>query len=238
MFGRLGAGVDGGVVRRARGRGALGLMVASGVAVSVLGGCSSNEAELDALRSENTELREQNRDLGAALEEATAAYDEAVAEANALEQENMELRAEVATLRARPASTTTGFEGMGSDVFSRPGELVVEVAGDVLFASGTAELRDEADEELDRIARVIQQRYPTNEIRIAGHTDTDPIRRSGWDSNEQLAAARALAVEEYLSTRGVDKDRMYAASYGPSKSKSSKQESRRVEIVILSPDAG
>jgi chemotaxis protein MotB len=221
----------------ARGRAgvfAAGLVVAAGGLT--LGGCAGNEAEMDALRSENIELRERNDELQLALEEATDAYDEVAAERDRLRAENSELRAEVATLRARPEPSETGFEGMGSDVFSRPGELVVEVAGDVLFASGKAELREESKRELDRIARVIQQRYPTNEIRVGGHTDTDPIRKSGWDSNEHLSAMRALAVEEYLSGRGVTKDRMYAAAYGPSESKSSKQESRRVEIVILSPE--
>jgi len=63
--------------------------------------------------------------------------------------------------------------------------------------------------------------------------DTDPIRKSNWKTNERLAAERALSVEEYFSTRGIDKDRMHIASYGPARPKGSKKDSRRVEIVIL-----
>ena len=110
---------------------------------------------------------------------------------------------------------------------------VVEVAGDVLYASGKADLKSSSKQTLDQIARTILQRYPSNEIRIAGHTDNDPIRKSGWKTNERLAAERALSVEEYLATRGIDKDRMHVASYGPARPKGSKKDSRRVEIVIL-----
>lgn len=226
--------LNGGVASRVLGVGVLG-------AAGMLVGCSGDQQEMEALRSENIELRELNGELELALSEANDAFDTAAGERDALRVSNAELRAENATLSNRPAPVaaggSTGFEGTRADVFTRPGELVVEVAGDVLFASGKAGLRDESKRDLDRIARVIQERYPSSEIRIAGHTDTDPIRKSGWESNEHLGAMRALAVEKYLASKGVSADRMYVASYGPAKSRSSKQESRRVEIVILAPDA-
>ncbi|MBZ0171224.1 MAG: OmpA family protein, partial [Phycisphaerales bacterium] len=72
-----------------------------------------------------------------------------------------------------------------------------------------------------------------HEIRIEGYTDTDPIRKSKWASNEHLSFERANAVEKYLISRGVDTKRMYAAAFGPDRPKGSKQDSRRVEIVVL-----
>jgi outer membrane protein OmpA-like peptidoglycan-associated protein len=209
-----------------------------GLAGAVLGGCQNNkEAELTIteLRSENEELRVQNDQLESALSACDERYDALAAEREALIAENADLRSAAA---APAASPDTGFaSGDGMRVSRRGGDIVVEVAGDVLFSSGKASLRSDAKRRLDEIARVIQQRYASNEIRIAGHTDTDPIRKSGWKTNERLSAERALAVEEYLSSRGISKDRMYAAAYGPAKPRSSKQESRRVEIVIIAAGA-
>ncbi len=220
-----------------------GCGVAAGAVVLAAGlvGCQSgNEAEMNALLAENVELRETTNDLRAALAEANEAFEIVSAENDDLNAENQNLRSQLAAARATPAPAatgTTGFEGMGRDVFRRPGELVVEVAGDVLFASGSVDLRDASKRELERIARVIRERYPSNQIRISGYTDTDPIRKSDWETNERLSSERALAVEEFLAEQGIDKDRMYSAAFGPADQKSSKQESRRVEIVILAPDS-
>ncbi|MEX2217992.1 MAG: OmpA family protein, partial [Phycisphaerales bacterium] len=106
-------------------------------------------------------------------------------------------------------------------------------AGDVLFDSGKATLKASAKKTLDNVASTIKSRYGANVVRIEGYTDTDPIVKSGWKSNERLSGERAMAVEEYLSSRGLPKDRIYYAGFGSSRPKSTKKDSRRVEIVIL-----
>ena len=122
----------------------------------------------------------------------------------------------------------------GVDVGMRSGgEIVVGVAGDVLFASGQATLRTQAKSSLDQIAGVLKSQYANNQIRVEGHTDNDPIKKSGWKTNERLGAERAMAVEAYLVGKGIDNDRIYSATFGPSRPKGSKQDSRRVEIVLL-----
>jgi chemotaxis protein MotB len=201
-------------------------------------GCASGGGEeMEALRLENEELRLARDELAAALDACDARFETVSAERDRLIDENESLRARMAAAPAR-SDTFAGaqaFEGSGAQVYTRPGELVVEMAGDVLFSSGKVTLRDAAKRDLDQVARVIQQRYPNNTIRIAGHTDSDPIRKSGWKTNERLGAERALAVEEYLASKGIDKDRMYVASFGPAVPRSSKADSRRVEIIILAP---
>jgi flagellar motor protein MotB len=201
-------------------------------------GCASGPtAEMEALRLENEELRMSRDELAAALDECDARVAAVAAERDQLRDRVARLQSELAQAATAPTGDMSGFEGAGASVYTRPGELVVEMAGDVLFASGKAELREQAKRDLERVARTIQQRYPNNTIRIAGHTDSDPIRKSGWETNERLGAERALAVEEFLATRGLSKDRMYIASFGPAEPRPSKQESRRVEIVILAPGA-
>jgi chemotaxis protein MotB len=201
---------------------ALGALVIAGT----LGGCAKNKAGgVEALRAENAELRQAQSQLDSALSECDLRYD-------ALVKERDELLAQLGT--GGSSGDDFGFTtGSGVTVSQRGSEIVVEVAGDVLFSSGKVDLRTDAQQTLNQIASVIQSRYGGNTIRIAGHTDSDPIKKSGWKTNERLSAERALAVEEYLAGRGISKDRMYSAAFGPAQPKGSKKDSRRVEIVIL-----
>ena len=86
---------------------------------------------------------------------------------------------------------------------------------------------------LDQVAGVLNSTHAGRTIRIAGHTDTDPIRKSGYKSNYHLGFERGFAVREYLISRGVAADRVYLASHGPDEPQGSKAQSRRVEIVVI-----
>jgi len=190
----------------------------------VAGGCSSvPQEEYDAAVQENTELRDRVESLQGSVRQA----EEDKAE---LRERNQELASEAAQLRDELQERP---ERLAGGLGTRPSDIVMTVAGDVLFNSGQATLRAEGKRELDRVARMILSEYPTNLVRVEGYTDTDPIRRSKWRSNEQLSAERALAVEQYLIERGVEPDRIYSAAMGPADPKSTKEQSRRVEIVIL-----
>ena len=205
---------------------AVGLTVMSGM----LGGCAKNKGggDLEALRDENTSLREQLAQLENALDTCEDRNANLVADRDAAVSEAERLRGARGGAGANPFGTLPGVE-----VTQRGGEIVVNVAGDVLFASGQTTLRGDAKSTLDQIASVLQSRYPNNEIRIAGHTDSDPIKKSQWKSNERLSAERAMAVEDYLASRGLNKDRMYIAGYGSSQPRGDKKASRRVEIIVL-----
>lgn len=202
----------------------------------LLGGCAHSAKErVTLLEDENFELRARNEQLQASLgqsEQARALLDKEARDLRA-EKERLELE----TSRQGPsyASADTGFEGLSgvSTSTNAAGEVIVAVAGDVLFDSGRIDLKSTAKKTLDEIASVLNSRYSGRLIRIAGHTDSDPIKKSKWETNERLSAERALAVETYLQSKGVNGDRMYSAAFGPSQPKGSKQSSRRVEIVVL-----
>jgi len=189
------------------------------VALLALGGCKQNQTNL---ADENLELRDK-------LDQTQSALQDCETERARILAENERLRGGA---RGSGPAGATGFEGMG-DVSRESSDIVVAVAGDVLFDPGSVVLKASAKQNLDRIAGVLQSQYSSNQVRIAGHTDSDPIRKSGWKTNERLSAERALAVEEYLATRGINKDRMYIAGFGPSKPKGDKKSSRRVEIIVI-----
>ncbi len=204
------------------------------LALLALTGCKTvSQRDYDAAIEENTNLRDRIAALQTSLDQASSANQQYA-------DQNEQLRAENSKLQGQLASNSTprtGFEGIeGVDVNRRArGEVVVGVESDILFASGSASLRNDAKATLDRVASVLKSQYGSNEIRVEGYTDTDPLvkTKAKWGTNENLSANRALAVETYLVSKGIDNDRIYSAAFGPSKQKGSKKESRRVEIVIL-----
>ncbi len=195
-------------------------------------GCNSNLEEENALLlRENTELRGEVRQLETALTSAEKGRTTAEAAGARERAEAERLRAQLA---ARPTTTASATPSIpGATTSMRGSDLVVTVAGDVLFDSGSVTLRNEAKRTLDRVAEVVVSRYAGKTVRVEGYTDTDPIKKSSWKTNERLSGERAMAVESYLISRGVPKGRIYFAGFGADKPKGSKKESRRVEIVIL-----
>lgn len=220
----------------------LGLTLAS---LLTLGGCSSiSQREYDAAIEENTELRARIASLQGSVRESNDTTGSFQEQNEQLRNENARLAAELAAANAAAEaarSRPTGFEGVngsnGIDVSRRGGggEVVVNIAGDVLFNSGSADLRSDAKKALDQIAQVLKSTYSNNEIRVEGYTDSDPLRKTKakWGTNENLSSNRAQVVESYLVSKGVDNNRIYSAAFGPAKPKGTKKDSRRVEIVIL-----
>lgn len=175
-----------------------------------LGGCQ--DTKIKAMESELGQLRQENDQLN---------------------QQNRLLNEQVATLQTKSTTTAVpGDDGMGGSRKSG-GNVVISVAGDVLFDSGKTTVKQSAKSTLNKIASDLNGKYDGHSIRIEGHTDSDPIRKSKWESNEALSRARADAVEQYLSSQGVDAGRMSTVGKGSSNPKGSKAASRRVEIVVV-----
>ncbi len=90
---------------------------------------------------------------------------------------------------------------------------------DVLFASGSADLNPQGEEGLAQIAAAIvaiSKEIPSDidwVIRVDGHTDIVPIR-SGYASNWELSAARAISVVKFMIRAGVPPKRLVAAGFG------------------------
>lgn len=116
--------------------------------------------------------------------------------------------------------------------------LVITVVSEVLFDSGKAKLKPESLPTLDKVAKILVENVPENNINIEGYTDNEPIKHSKWRSNWELSAQRALSVLEYLESKGVDAERLSASGYGQyqpvasNDTREGKQLNRRVEIVI------
>jgi len=118
--------------------------------------------------------------------------------------------------------------------------LVITVVGDLLFDSGKAQIRPEANALLNKVSVVLKNNMSQFNIGIEGHTDNNPIKHSGWKSNWELSSARALSVLHYLvNNQGISGERLSAIGYGEyrpvasNETKDGRLQNRRVEIVIL-----
>ena len=123
--------------------------------------------------------------------------------------------------------------------------LVTRMLDRVLFDSGKAQLRRSAYPVLDKVAKVLKEDVAEQPIGIEGHTDNEPIRRSGWENNKALSVARANAVADYLVEKhGFDPARITTIGYGEERpiasndTVSGRQKNRRVELVVLPQASG
>jgi flagellar motor protein MotB len=132
----------------------------------------------------------------------------------------------------------------GADV-AQDGDLVrIRLESAQLFGPGKAELKSDVGPTLDRITQALKSDYSGRQVGIEGHTDSDPITKSKWKNNHELAVARAVALFTALKQRGVSESQLFVAGYGPNrplagdKSKQAKSQNRRVEIVVYPELAG
>lgn len=110
----------------------------------------------------------------------------------------------------------------------------------MLFDRGMATLRTDVIPVLSMVADELKN-YPDNEIKIEGHTDTDPIRTVQYPNNSYLSSARAIEVGLYfIEDKGLDPMRVTYEGRGeywpvaPNDSLENKAKNRRVEIKIMS----
>jgi len=167
--------------------------------------------------SARAEGAEQKAAADRARDEAGAAN---LAAANS-EQQNAELQRQVNELHARP--TDRG--------------LVVTL-GDVLFASGKADIMSGSAGNLNKLAAFLN-RYPDRTVLIEGYTDNVGSEQY----NQGLSERRADSVKSYLAGQGIGMLRLSASGKGESgavadnSSATARQQNRRVEVVISNPPA-
>ncbi|MBD9416973.1 OmpA family protein [Pseudomonas sp. PDM16] len=107
------------------------------------------------------------------------------------------------------------------------------IFGDLLFASGRAELRADTTSSLGKLVVFLLQ-HPDRDVLIEGHTDN--IGRAA--ANINLSQRRADTVMFYLQEQGISTDRLSTRGKGEAspvadnKSAFGRQMNRRVEVFL------
>ena len=122
----------------------------------------------------------------------------------------------------------------------RSGEQRVAIVLPDAFPAGKATLAYNASavKAVVGVSKMIQDHYPASAIRVEGHTDSDPIRKSKWGTNQRLSEARAQAVETLLTNAGISGGQVETVGLGADQplergsTRRAKSRNRRVEIFI------
>lgn len=120
--------------------------------------------------------------------------------------------------------------------------LIISLASDFFFDSGSAALREEMFPVLAKVGNIV--RNVPNFVRIEGHTDNRPVSatmmRDGFKTNWYLSSARSLSVLQHLTEEeSVDQKQVSSAAFGEfrpiedNNTPEGRAYNRRVDIVIL-----
>lgn len=132
-----------------------------------------------------------------------------------------------ADLRKRLASSGVSVTRVGDDI-------ILNMPGNVTFASGRSDIKPNFYEVLDSVALVLNE-YNKSIVDVDGHTDSD----GSDERNIELSTERARAVADYLTTNRVNPQRLQVRGIGErepiasNRTSRGKSRNRRVEIKIV-----
>jgi outer membrane protein OmpA-like peptidoglycan-associated protein len=113
-------------------------------------------------------------------------------------------------------------------------QTAVEINQSIEFSLNKAVLLPKSFPILDEVVDVLLRNPAVVKLRIEGHTDQTGTR----ERNDELSAARAQAVLEYLCERGVQAERLLAVGYGfqqpvaSNATEAGRAKNRRVQFVV------
>jgi len=195
-------------------------------------GCAQTDLQrkYDDLTRENEELQR-----GKALSEAD--YLACKARCDSLER-----RLASAPSAARPAAASAEGEIPADlrgkvDIRRRGGDTVIDLPSDVFFSSGSSSINLGMEKTMAQIADYIRRNHPEGSLRVEGHSDSDPIKRTRgrYHCNWELSFERAHSVAHFLLEKGrIDAARVVCEAHGEHRPAhpTNKAKNRRVEIVI------
>jgi chemotaxis protein MotB len=211
----------------------------------IAGGCVS-QGTYDKLESEkNQEITALKKDK-TALEQQKASLEQQQAESKkqiaALEQQKAQLQTasqqDKSQYDALVRNLTEEVKKGELQVRQYKDMLTVDVAEQLFFDSGHANLKDTGKAVLKKVGEALKG-YEDKVIRVVGHTDNVPIKTKVFPSNWELSVARATTVVRYLQEVGIPPERMVAsgrAEYQPvaeNDTPEGRKKNRRIEITLI-----
>jgi chemotaxis protein MotB len=148
---------------------------------------------------------------------------------------------DLAVIRMKVSALAQG-RGLGNKIQVRQDadSITISLADNLLFDSGSAELKPGSGAVLTEIASVLAS-LP-NQLRIEGHTDNVPVNSQIYPTNWELSGARATTVLRFMAeSGGLAATRMQTAGFAETRpiaentTPEGRALNRRADIVILYP---
>ena len=208
---------------------------------------SKREKELDETRRALKSEEAKAAALAARMAQLEGALGDTQKDKSALENALVELRKRKAESEGRIAEFKALLDKFKKLIDSgklkvriHEGRMIVELATDILFPSGSATLSKDGKVAITEVAELLKS-IPDRKFQVEGHTDNVPTKSGTYKSNWELASARALTVLKTMTDTGMPGERLSAASFGDTKptkgndTPEDKAANRRIEIVLV-PD--
>jgi len=190
---------------------------------------TAEEAERARIQAEEARQREAQSSKTAQQAREEAEQAKALAASSATAAELARKEAELASEQAR-----TLRRQLENLQLRQTESGVVVTLGDVLFESGQAELRNDAQTSLVEVVDLLQSE-PGKKIRIEGHTDSV----GDAEANLKLSERRAQSVFNALVALGVDAGRITTLGLGEdfpiasNENEEGRKKNRRVDVILL-----
>ncbi len=119
----------------------------------------------------------------------------------------------------------------------RKGRMLISLPNDVLFDSGSAQLKKAGQDAIAQVAEALAG-FSDRQFLVAGHTDDQPIHTRRFPSNWELSTERAVTVARFLIEKGMKPESLGAVGYGefdplvPNDSPEHRAQNRRIEIQL------
>lgn len=97
------------------------------------------------------------------------------------------------------------------------GAVSITFRGSVFFENASAEVRQEAQEMLDKVIQSIKRQPTRFKVVVEGHTDNKPVTSGKFPSNWELSSLRASAVLRVFESNGFDRAQLSAIGYADSR---------------------
>jgi outer membrane protein OmpA-like peptidoglycan-associated protein len=207
-------------------------------------GKATLEAEIAQREAERAKIETERlkMEAGKALTEAEQARAAAAVEAAQAAQAKLEAEQARLAAQAEAEKAAANAKAEADQLMKELSELkaqqtergIVLTIGDVLFATGKANLSPNANKSVAKLAEFLKK-YPTRNVLIEGHTDSV----GSDDFNLALAQQRANSVKARLVADAVDAARITTVGYGEkypvasNDTKAGKAQNRRVDLIIL-----
>jgi chemotaxis protein MotB len=155
----------------------------------------------------------------------------------ALQKQEEQERARAALFRKLVEKLKSMIDSGKLAVTTRNGKMLVKLQNDILFPSGSADVKKECQDVLTQLAQVLAS-VPDRSFQVTGHTDNVPIHSAKFASNWELSSQRAINVVNILVAAGLDPKHVSASGYAefdpiaPNDTPEDKEKNRRIEVVV------
>ena len=203
------------------------------------------QQQLSKMRAESQMMAAKLQELGQNVQNLLGEKSSLATDLEATRAREAALRAEQEAQRARMAKYRAVIDKFKDLVNSGKlkirivnGQMVVQMASNILFETGKADLSQEGKDALVDLAAILQT-IKDRKFQIAGHTDNLPIHSRKFPSNWELSSARAVTVVKFLQDNGVNPTDISAAGFAEfqptasNETEEGKAANRRIEITLL-----